>query len=542
MAHDHLRVDMPSTGIVAVRGHNGAGKSALLEAVSWGVWGTTIRGGERGKDPTQVGGAKCRALVVTDRIVVERTRRRGKAEAVLWRLPAEPDWRPATTATKAQAEIDAVVGGASLWQRTAILSSSDAARFSLATDGERKRLLEGFLGLGAFDTALDTARKALSAAERECTAATRLAELLRSQAPSHDARLQRAQARSAEAAAARPPTDAAPAQADIDRLDAMHAQALKEVRALPRNPPETAAALSARAALEALRQQLARLGAGNCPVCTQPIPASLRDGLEGDARSAQARAEDAAATAAEATAQHNALYDELRDEAEALGAKVQELVARQAQHDAYSKLSAQALLELRDAQEACAKAATALEDAEVRAREAQVNAATLRAVETVLGLRGMRAGVLHRASLGLEAATNAWLARLAGTGVRVSLTDAEAGASGKVPFTIHGMGGGEGYDACSGGERRRVDVALTMALAQVAAASEGAVPGTLGADEVFDALDPDGIDAAMLVLADLARDRAVVVITHTPELAERLRPVAVMRLVAGGGTITNEGG
>ena len=90
------------------------------------------------------------------------------------------------------------------------------------------------------------------------------------------------------------------------------------------------------------------------------------------------------------------------------------------------------------------------------------------------------------------------------------------------------------YGSLSGGERRRADFAILLALSGVAEAARGGdARGVLFLDEVGDSLDPTGIAGLAEVLEDLARDRCVVAITHRAELAARLP--AVLRLRVDGG-------
>jgi DNA repair exonuclease SbcCD ATPase subunit len=118
---------------------------------------------------------------------------------------------------------------------------------------------------------------------------------------------------------------------------------------------------------------------------------------------------------------------------------------------------------------------------------------------------------------------------LADAGVRVRLEPyterAGGGVKDAIALLVDGAGDGHGYRACSAGERRRLDVALLLALAEIARATSGDEPGTLWLDEVFDALDDDGADAVCAAVRELCRDRCVVVITHSPRLADALRTV-----------------
>ena len=91
---------------------------------------------------------------------------------------------------------------------------------------------------------------------------------------------------------------------------------------------------------------------------------------------------------------------------------------------------------------------------------------------------------------------------------------------------VEGAGGGHGYKASSGGERKRIDIAVMLALGDIARRLRGEKGSTLFFDEAFDALDEQGLAAVVGVLRELAQDRAVVVISHNPLLIDHLRPHA----------------
>jgi DNA repair exonuclease SbcCD ATPase subunit len=192
-------------------------------------------------------------------------------------------------------------------------------------------------------------------------------------------------------------------------------------------------------------------------------------------------------------------------------------------------------------QERLDKANAEMEGVNALVKAAQSDAAThlaemavLSTVEGVLGLKGVRAHVLSRALGGVEAVANSWLARIAGEGLRLRLKPyaekADGGISDAISLEVEGAGGGEGYRAASTGERRRIDVALLLALSEVAAAAVGERPGTLWADEVFDGLDEVGVHAVCCALDALSAERAVVVITHNPLLSALLPNAHHVRL------------
>jgi DNA repair exonuclease SbcCD ATPase subunit len=84
---------------------------------------------------------------------------------------------------------------------------------------------------------------------------------------------------------------------------------------------------------------------------------------------------------------------------------------------------------------------------------------------------------------------------------------------------VEGAGGGNGYKGSSGGERRRIDVALLLALADVAAGASSENPGTLFLDEVLDAIDEEGVGLLASALQEVATRRPIILITHSETLA-----------------------
>ena len=76
-SHTETRIKFPRTGIVLVTGENGAGKSSIIDGVSWAGWGKTIRGDVpwRGN-----GVPTCTATMRADDVAVSRSRAASKNE------------------------------------------------------------------------------------------------------------------------------------------------------------------------------------------------------------------------------------------------------------------------------------------------------------------------------------------------------------------------------------------------------------------------------------------------------------------------------
>lgn len=178
-------------------------------------------------------------------------------------------------------------------------------------------------------------------------------------------------------------------------------------------------------------------------------------------------------------------------------------------------------------------------EAEALGAEDRETAACLAAADTVLGAGGVRTRILAYALPYLGRRASVWLARLGRSGwsVRFAATrkGGMRGAAGEecITMTLAGPPKAD-YAALSGGEAKRVDLALLLALGELARAVHGGAGGTLWFDEVLDApLDAEGAEAAADALARLARDRAVVVVAHSPDVLRALRPT--LHIDLGGG-------
>lgn len=507
---------LPERGVVLVTGANGAGKSSIIEAVATGLWGKTVRGTLPWRE-----GTEGRVIVATDRGTATRSRSVEGKTTLAWtdRDGSSEKWE---NTQKAQAAVAAQVGAWEVWRRTCVFTASDAAHFSLASDGERKRLLEALLGLHRFDAALEACRAdskevraRLATANARMATAAGAAEV--AQANVHRAR---EEAREAQAQPLPPVRDRA-------RLEAMLREANQEARSM-RGTLEALASKchTQRALVRHLATRAERLAAGECSTCGQTIPA---DALATQREELDAESQTLAALEAEVETERGricTLLEEVEEEAATLADHARDAARAEAVATERARAVQRSARWLADAEAALEEHRQVLARVSVEAAELAARAATLEAVDTVLGLRGVRAHVLGRALAGVETVANGWLSRIAGPNLRLRLRPyaekADGSVSDAIGLEVEGAGGGHGYRAASTGERRRIDVALLFALSEVAAAAAGEEPGTLWVDEVFDGLDTPGVQAVSVALAALSASRAVCVITHNPALVALL--------------------
>lgn len=617
MSHDSTTLDVPERGLIAVVGANGSGKSSLIEAVPHALWGKSLRGKlgwRRRKYGSKV------TIVLADGTKVSRSRENDTSHIEIIRGGSKRDDDLYDTARKAQPQIDQAFGSFDVWRRTAVFSSSDAAHFSLATDAERKRLLETILGLERFDGALDSCRTDLRAAQTRVTERAGAVERIEAQRTATQARLTDARADLAALVEPRAPepepeplapepepepmrpsfaVEVTPAfDGDPDALFEQGIAIDKRIAELSLDLQDADDACtetesqrrvaistlkSAKVEVEALgtdeacsrcgqsivdiRKQLARKLAGiesghesRLAVLNkqalEEVQArqELRDALEAaqaerkeiDGKIAAARRQNqeheaSSARARDADKQADAVHKKAiaswRDRVAA--AKVEHekrVAAARARAKQATEQHERALAEhrarvktLRDREREIAGSLLDFDDeleaAQQERDEATRDVAELEACEEALGLRGIRAHVLGRALGGIESVANYWLSSVVGPGLRLTLKPYSekktGGVNDMISLSIEGAGEGD-YLGASGGERRRFDVAILLALAEVARAANGSGAGTIFFDEVFDALDREGQAMVAEALRELADERAVFVITHSEDLARDL--------------------
>ncbi len=529
MSHARTAIKLPRTGVVLVVGENGAGKSSLVEAVSVGGWGVTLRGSEPWRDDAAKSWA---GFTTVEDLDVMRTRTKSTKKLV-WSSGDRSDTYETTS--KAQDALEAVIGVWDVWRRTRVFSSHDASHFTLATDGERKRLLEQVLGLDRFDTASEKCRADLKLADQ--TVARHKATLAAAVAR-RDSEAVRIKDAALLLEAEPPIPDVSAELVTATRLEGLVRTTDNEIRTADAEMRKADAAGGEEAATaRQIRGTLERLRAATCPTCTQAIPADMRLKLTRDADAAAAAAKLAHEKATTDAGDTATLLVELREERNAIAKKAVEARARVTAAEQAQRRHAQLTKQKTDASEMHERATGAANDAIALLNEAEKELAILVACDQVLSLRGVRSSVLGESLAGIESVCNEWLARLASKAIRMKLSPYTARKSGAtsevIALEVSGLEHGQGYRGSSGGERRRIDIALMLALAEIAGAAFGLPPGTLFFDEVLDALDDDGVERAVDVLEELGRDRCVVVITHSKLLQAAVRPTSVIRVTAG---------
>jgi len=511
------QLDFPERGLVLCTGANGAGKSlTLIDALAWTLWGET----PRGTDPAA--GVAAKAHLQTGGIWVERKKTAAGSPRLSWGMQDEPAQR-FESARKGQEALETIIGPFDAWYRATVFSAADASQFTLATDSQRKQLVEALVpGFLRFDPAAEACSADLRVARQRLTTASHELTVAQGQLAVLDAR---AQERAEQASVPASPTEEELEAARLRFAGLRKVQAAAE-DALRREDPTgqlQQQALDAAAASQQMQAEQRRLAGAACPTCGQSIPDRLRGLLaiklaaawkeEGDLQirltAAKQRREAGLAGVRGALREVDGELEAARQRLEELRAQAR--VAREAAERA-------AAVAERAAAEAAERQRLSQVIAEATAQQAALAAevALLEAVAQVLGVRGLRAALLDQTLAALELLTNQHLDRLwPGQAIRLGSTRQTKQGTTREEISLEIVGRGPAK-ALSGGQRRRLDFALFLARRDMLAAA-GADVGPLTVDEALDTLDPEGVAGVAELLAEEARERLVTVISHVPD-------------------------
>lgn len=542
---DGTTAKFPDTGIVVITGHNGACKSAIVEAFSVGAYGKTLRGTPawRKDEPGLL-------QIRFDGMQVNRKKPKNGAIQLQYG-PDDGELSDYTTAMKSQHSLQDHLPPFDSWRRTSVFLARDAGTFTMATDAQRKTLIEDLTDAVKFGPALQAARADHKEVRKKIDRITRNTAVLQERIAGLDQRLMDLKQ---DVASVEIPDDVDPEalQGLVWKYEAFIEKAKRDERTARTALVDVLAGVTdAQAAQRAASNAVKRLDVDECPSCGQDIPVAMVERLETELEVASTILDAKRAEAAGAKEQTDAELDELGDEIETFEEKLRlakaelrlakETIVRIVKATKIRNMRGQAL---EDCFAAHDDATGELAEEALDLGELRVLQAELQACEVVLGLQGVRAHILGGALTGIEALSNAWLSKIGWPGLQVSMkpyteSDKKDGVTDKISLKMDGAGGGYGYLAASTGEKSRIDIAILFAFAEYAAAAQGVEPGTLWLDEVMDGLDDDGVDAVSDVLQTISQNRLVVVISHRQELCDALRPAQHLHVNAG--TITDVG-
>ncbi|MGN6697848.1 MAG: AAA family ATPase [Thermomicrobiales bacterium] len=184
---DDVTLDLRTVRVACISGDNGAGKSSLLDAITWVLWGKARGAAERDLmtlGTTEMGVDFQFVLGTQEFRVLRRRRRRGASQDVA-QLEVQvrdltPDgdspWRPITGDTLSQTQrllSDAIGMEYDTFINSAFILQGRADEFTTKGPTDRKQVLADILGLGQYDLLEERARglrRERELARRDCDA------------------------------------------------------------------------------------------------------------------------------------------------------------------------------------------------------------------------------------------------------------------------------------------------------------------------------------------------------------------------------------
>lgn len=137
--------------------------------------------------------------------------------------------------------------------------------------------------------------------------------------------------------------------------------------------------------------------------------------------------------------------------------------------------------------------------------------------------QGIKSFVLDDITPFLNKRVNKYLSKLTSGHIEVKFNTQSTLKSGetreKFSIEISNQDGGKEYSANSGGERKRIDLAINLALQDLVASRSNKRINIAMFDEVFDALDETGVEQVIELLQELSKEKSsIFVISHNDHL------------------------
>ena len=240
LSHRETDLDLRGVHLASLVGDNGVGKSALLDAITWAVWGRSRAPYGRdedlvyhGEDALEVeyvfrmpyqGGTERRFRILRRR---ERRGRRSTSSTLDFQVDSDGEWKMLTADSirETQAHIIEQLGlDYDTFINSAYLRQGHADEFTVQSPTDRKRVLSTILGLDRWAEYQDRARKRLSGVQgRMQEVDRRLDETEQELArrPEYEALLAQAESHAQEAE-----TRLAEIQTHVDEINRIQEQAL----------------------------------------------------------------------------------------------------------------------------------------------------------------------------------------------------------------------------------------------------------------------------------------------------------------------------
>jgi len=525
--HESSHIVIPDVGMTLIVGENGSGKSMIGEAITWCLWGETIRTTRRGWSPASPGASV--SLLLGERVYDRKLNKSGGRFTI--------DGKGTTRDNNT--EVRRLLGSAKLYLSTRVFHRSLLVKFSNATDSERKAIIEYLLGASEFDVWLQQTKEEQRELGPEFIRLTRQVNKLRSQIAFHDGQL------AAFEAPKKPKKSKAVKEAE------KFLKAYKPIEVPLEPPPEAYEKArthkdSSKWELRTVEKEMQRCGQlmeeGKCPTCgraTKKVMESQLVELTAKRIAIKLVYEKACETFdregkayAKLVDAHGQLRKEAHEQRQQKARAEYVLEAYELELDEYKQVKRSFKKAKREAEKNLGKLVKKKRTLMTRWVSLESRMRRLGDLMKIYGPRGARVDLLREAFEVLgEVATN--VAReLYKQRVEIEVRPSDDLERFTLRVTIPD-GRDISYRGLSEGERSLVDFSLLKALAAVPRTSTGAERLPLCYDDIFDAIDEGNRDRVSTFIRNEARTQGVIVFSHDDTLLDVFTDATCYKVVDG---------
>lgn len=140
---------------------------------------------------------------------------------------------------------------------------------------------------------------------------------------------------------------------------------------------------------------------------------------------------------------------------------------------------------------------------------------------------GIRSHIIAELIPSINNRINYWMQFLLENKIKITLNENLEESIDKIPSD----GSNFLYNGLSGGEHKRVDLAISQSFANIMMNLSNCCPSIVALDEVGVNFDRPGIHAVYRMIEELSQDRQVLVVTHDPDLQEMLQGTSQIKCI-----------
>lgn len=545
---------------------NGSGKSSLMDALLWVLYGVVGRGKVKEDDViNKAEGKNCRVEVKfshggkTFRIVRYRKDDDEKGSGVRWWLDGKEmsSHRSGDTQTDLEKELPV---SRSVFQHAVQVGQGMPDRFLDLSETAKQELLGEIVDLTGYDRALDRTKDQIASLSTQSAVAKGNLESVKTQIDRVKSDLELKE-RALQAYQVQSATDVATISKEITKLDADSAETQKgkerleaSISTVNKEVQDSSAGLiglrsdrgilvsqvaTLRAEVQSLQSQQDRLAATPdvCPTCKRPMDG--RDGIFDSIMEIAMKQDTKAISLKESEvklAESDKTYNNKEKEVEkarnflsqierqireqndkimGMAKKRNEVESRKSYHDRQIATLTSAVETVK---ENLTKLSESITPMELRVKDLGKELAHWEFWKTAIP--NLRAAAMEEVLGYINERLSHYMDIFSGGAMGIRLFQEAYGKGSKIRVELKTPAGT--YDLSSGGEKRRVDLSLYLALSDLLQTSSGMCCNLLTADEICDGLSPLGVRQFLDVLKVLAQSgRCVFVMSHNSSVSSQ---------------------